>query len=81
MQRKLETFNLTREAAMKTKLEFPWLDTYGTHPSATIRSKTIAGHAVIGYLMSIGDVVVALSIMIAICSLSLLSLYSALGAF
>lgn len=80
MLRKVETLTMTREAAMKTKIDFPYANAYGHNKPATAWIDVIPTQTMLGYLMSIGDVVLALSIMIGICSLSLLSLYSALGA-
>lgn len=47
---------------------------------ATINVEAIARHGFYTYLCSFADVAIALSILISICSISLLMLYSALGA-
>lgn len=52
----------------------------GYAPDKWLAISNMTGHALVGYLMSIADVVLALGIMISISGISLLTLYSAVGA-
>lgn len=53
---------------------------FGHGKKSVSDSATLRNYELLGYLMSIGDVVAALGIMITICGVSLLTLYTALGA-
>lgn len=65
---------------MKTLNERHRFGQYGHNNAPGSKSRALSGYGFYGYLLSIGDVMAALGIMIIICAGSLLTLYTALGA-